>query len=137
LDIYEKEFDFIGYDRPDIYNISGTYQKDADSNFWLALNNEELVGTVGLLNKTDKVAYLKRMVVKKEFRKQSLGQQLLQTAIMFAKKHGFKTIYAGTVSENPDAIKFYEHHGFLRCNDALPDITAAKESVCLKLDLSA
>ncbi len=135
LDVYEKEFDFRGYDRPDIYNIIDTYQKSTNSNFWIALNNEELVGTVGLLGKTDKLAYLKRMIVKKEFREQKLGKKLLQTAVTFAKEHGYKIIYAGTVKENSNAIKFYEHHGFFQCDDVPQDITAAKDSVCLKLDL--
>ena len=106
LNVYEKEFDFIGYDRPDIYSIPVTYQKNINSNFWIALDGEEVVGTVGILGKTDELAYLKRMIVKKEFRQQGLGQELLQTAINFAKKHGFKTLYAGTVEENINAIKF-------------------------------
>jgi GNAT superfamily N-acetyltransferase len=135
LDIYEKEMGFVGYERPDIFNIYDTYQKNKRNNFWLALNNEELVGTVGLLGKTKELAYLKRMVIKKEFRKQGLGKNLLQTALEFAKKNGYKTIYAGTVAENPNAIQFYEHHGFQKCNDVPRDITAANDSICLKRDL--
>jgi len=135
LDVYEKEFDFIGYDRPDIYSIPVTYQKSGNGNFWVALDGEEVVGTVGILGKTDELAYLKRMIVKKEFRQQGLGQKLLQTAIDFAREYGFKTIYAGTVEENINAIKFYKQHGFVESNDVPEDITAANDSVCLKLDL--
>jgi N-acetylglutamate synthase-like GNAT family acetyltransferase len=135
LDIYENELGFVGYERPDIYNICETYQEDAYNNFWLALNNGELVGTIGLLGKTKELAYLKRMVIKKEFRKKGLGKKLLQTALTFAKKQGFKIIYAGTVLENPNAIQFYKHYGFIQCNDTPNDITAADDSICLKLDL--
>jgi len=135
LDVYEGELGFGIYERPDIYNISGTYQKNKCNNFWVALNGGELIGTVGILGKTEELAYLKRMVIKKEFRKQGLGKKLLQTALEFAKKYGYKTIYAGTVMENPNAIQFYEHHGFQKCNDVPEDITAAKNSICLKLDL--
>lgn len=56
------------------------------------MDNKELVGSVGLLAKTKKLAYLKRMIIKKKFRKQGLGQKLPQTALEFAKKHNFKNI---------------------------------------------
>ncbi len=135
LEVYENELGFRGYERSDVYNIADLYQKNPGSNFWVALNDGELVGTIGLLGKTEKLAYLKRMVVKKEFRKQGLGQKLLQTALAFARKHGFTTIYAGTVQENPNAIKFYEDHGFVHHDDIPQDITAANDSICLKLEL--
>lgn len=135
LDVYEKEFNFLGYDRPDIYKISDTYQKSSNCNFWVALADEELVGSIGLLAKTESLAYLKRMIVKKEFRKQGLGQKLLQTALKFAKKHNFKSIYAGTVQENPNAINFYKHHGFVESDNIPEDITAANDSICLRLYL--
>ena len=134
LDIYENEFNFKGFERPDIYSISATYQNGDDSNFWVALDGEKLVGTVGLLKKTDKLCYIKRMVVKKEFRRMGLGENLLKMALAFAKEHGFKTVYAGTVEENPNAIAFYMRHGFFTSKNVPEDITAANGSVCLQLD---
>ncbi|MFC1616106.1 GNAT family N-acetyltransferase [Patescibacteria group bacterium] len=135
LNIWENEFNFKGLDRPDIYNISEIYQKNKDSNFWIALCNNELIGTAGLLKKSNNLALIKRMVVKIEYRKQGLGEKLFQTVLKFAKKHNFKTICAGTVEENPNAIKFYKNHGFKQ-NDVIPeDITAANDSICLKLNL--
>jgi len=135
LDVYEKELDFKGYERPDILNIQSTYQNKKDNNFWIALNDNKLVGMVGLLGKTKTLAYLKRMIVKKNFRKQGLGNKLLQTALAFAKNHGYKTVYAGTVEENATAIKFYKKHGFILNNEIPEDITAAIDSICLRLDL--
>lgn len=135
LDVYENELGFKGYERPDIYNISETYQKSSNNNFWVAVNEDGLVGTAGLLGKTEDLAYLKRMVIKNKYRKQGLGKKLLQTAIKFAKDHNYKTIYAGTVAKNPNAIAFYKHNGFTQCNDVPNDITADKNSICLKLDL--
>lgn len=135
LNIWEGEFDFRGLERPDIYDIPYYYQSDPDSNFWVALDDESLIGTVGLKKESEDSAYLKRMVVKKEFRKQGLGIKLLETAIKFAKKHNYKTIYAGTVKENPNAIEFYKKHGFIQSDIIPEDITAASDSICLKLSL--
>ena len=134
-DIYENELGFIGYDRPDIYSITETYLKKLNSSFWLALNDGKLIGAVGILEKTEKLAYIKRLVVKKEFRRQGLGQKLLQTVLSFAKEHGFNTIYAGTVEENQNAIKFYESQGFAREDNVPEDITAASDSICLRFNL--
>lgn len=135
LDVYENELSFKGYDRPDIHDISKYYQNDEDSDFWLGISENELIGTVGLMKKTDELAYIKRLIVKEDYRKQGLGEKLLQKALQFAKDRGFKTIYAGTVKENQTAIQFYEKHGFKRSDDVPGDITAADNSVCLKLDL--
>lgn len=135
LDIYENELGFTGYNRPDIYNIFEIYQENGNSNFWLALSDKELVGTIGVLEKTKKVAYLKRMVVKKEFRNQGIGQKLLQVAIEFTRKHGFQKIYAGTVLENMNAIEFYQKQGFVQGKVVPEEITASSDAICFELNL--
>lgn len=135
VNIWENEFDFKGLERPDIYDIPKFYQSEGGSNFWIALDDNTLIGTVGLKKESGDLAYLKRMVVKKEFREQGLGIKLLETAIKFAKEHNFKTIFAGTVKENPNAIKFYKNHGFVESDIVPTNITAATDSICLKLSL--
>ncbi|MBU0731611.1 GNAT family N-acetyltransferase [Patescibacteria group bacterium] len=135
LNIWEKEFDYKGVARPDIYNIPGFYQNDKDSNFWLALSDNELIGTIGLIKKSDNSAFLKRMAIKKEFRKQGLGEKLLQTVIQFADEHDIKTIYVGTVPENTEALKFYKSHGFKENNFVPEGIVVSDNPICLKLNL--
>lgn len=135
LNIWENEFDFKGLERPDIYDISKYYQSGNNSNFWIALEGNTVVGTVGLKKESEDLAYLKRMVVKREYRKQGLGIQLLETAIKFAKEHNYKTIFAGTVKENPNAINFYKRHDFTESDIVPANITAASDSICLKLSL--
>ena len=135
LAILEDEMGFFGYERPDLHDIQKTYQSDDLSNFWIAFNGEELVGTVALLKKTKDLAYIKRMAVKKEYRKQGLGKQLLETLLHFAKDRGFKMVCAGTVEENPNAIRFYQQNGFTLCDHVPEDITASNDSICLKFEL--
>ncbi len=133
--IWEKEFDYKGVERPDIYDIPGFYQKDKNSNFWVALSDNEFVGCVGIIKKSDGSAHLKRMAVKKEFRKQGTGEKLFQTVLEFAKKHKINTIYVGTVTENTEAIKFYKNHGFKE-NEFVPEgLVVADNPICLKLNL--
>lgn len=135
LNIWENEFDYKGLDRPDIHDIPGTYQKDKDSNFWIALYRKALVGTAGLISAPENSAHLKRMAVKKEFRGQGIGEKLFQTVLEFAKEHRIRTIYAGLVPENTNAIEFYKKRGFTE-NDFVPEgIVISDDPICLKLDL--
>lgn len=135
LDVYENELGFLGFERPDIYKIQKIYLEEPRSGFWLAMENEEIVGTVGVLAKSAELAYLKRLVVKKEFRNQKVGKKLLRTALDFAREKAFRMIYAGTVKENPQAIEFYKSQGFVENSDVPADITAVENSICLKLEL--
>jgi N-acetylglutamate synthase-like GNAT family acetyltransferase len=135
LNIWEGEFDYKGLERPDIYDVPKFYQDNDKSNFWLALKDGDLIGTVGLIAKNEHLAFLKRMAIKKEFRHQGLGKQLLETAVNFAKEKGLQKVYAGTVEENPNAIRFYEKHGFKRIEEVPEDIASASDSVCLELSL--
>jgi len=51
LDIQQKEFgiDITAKDQPDLCNIKGFYQK-GNGNFWVALFNEKVIGTISLLD---------------------------------------------------------------------------------------
>lgn len=135
LDTYENQLGFVGYERPDIYDIPWFYLSEGYNNFWLAVKNDELVGTVWLIAKDSDLTYLKRMIVKKECRSQWLGKKLLDISLDFARKKGFTLIYAGTVPENLVAIKFYESQWFTFTDDIPEGITAANDSVCLELKL--
>lgn len=135
LDTYENELWFVGYQRPDIYDVSWFYLSENHNNFWLAVSDNELIGTVGLIAKNKELTYLKRMIVKKEFRSEWLGKKLLDVSLDFAREKGFKVIYAGTVPENPNAIAFYKSQWFIFTSDVPDGITAADNSVCLELKL--
>lgn len=135
LDTYENQLGFIWYERPDIYDIPWFFLSEDYNNFWLAVDDDELIGTVGLIAKDSNLTYLKRMIVKKEFRKQGLGKKLLDISLDFAREKWFRLIYAWTVEENLGAIAFYRRQGFVWSEDVPEGITAANDSVCLKFNL--
>ena len=123
LGILEGEFGITGVERPDLYRIPEVYQK-GKSNFWLAIENGEVVGTAALADYGEGRGYLKRMYVGKEFRGTGLAKNLLDTALAFARKNGFQEIFLGTVPEMAVANKFYQKNGFKRINElptALPE----------------
>lgn len=91
---------------------------------WVALYENELVGTIGLLNIDDNSSVLKNMFVKKEFRgkKHKTAELLLTKLIHWLTEQGKSTIYLGTMNQFKAAQKFYEKHKFIRINkNELPE----------------
>ena len=99
------------YRSPDLDIISEKYQKPG-GNFWLAIHDDKIVGTVAFLNMGKNRGYLKRMYLAKGYRGTGLAQKLLAIFLDFARHDNFEIIYLGTVPEMERAIRFYEKHGF-------------------------
>ncbi len=110
LTILEGEFGHINVSRPDLDNISEFYQVD-NGNFWLAIQNNQIIGTIGLKNYNGK-AYMKRMAVHESYRGRGIAQELLNTFTNYAKEMGFKEIYLSTSKNLVAANKFYAKEGF-------------------------
>ncbi len=136
LNVYENELWFIGYERPDIYDVTTSYLYDPLNHFRVVIDErKELIWCFAIRKKNKKLAYLRRMILKKKFRRKGIWLKMLNTALTFAKKKWYKTIYAWTVKENTIAISFYKNHWFEEVDQAPKDITAAKNQICLKIDL--
>lgn len=133
--IQQKEFGIpITYeDQPDLQDITGFYQKNS-GNFWVALHDGNVVGTIALLVPQPHVGVLRKMFVQKEYRGafHRLGQRLLDTLMAWAEAHEVREIFLGTTEAFTAAHRFYEKNGFRRLdNDALP---AAIERIRMKVD---
>ena len=120
LGILEGEFGITGVARPDLYRIQEVYQKNK-SNFWVAMDNGEVVGTAALVDYGKNRAYLKRMYVSKKLRGTGLAKELLETALAFARENEYVDVYVGTVPEMAAANKFYQKHGFRKIKALPPD----------------
>ena len=99
--------------RPDLYNIPQVYQKNK-GNFWIAVDDKRVVGTVGLSDHGRQRGYLERMYVDKEYRRKGLGKKLLSYLLKFAKSNGYKKIFLSTWEGMVAANNFYIKNGFLK-----------------------
>ena len=100
--------------QPDLRDIPGFYQQGA-GNFWLALEDGELVGSISLKDVGDGVCALRKMFVKKEYRggKRGIASALMQVLLDWADRRGVREIYLGTVDVYHAAHRFYEKSGFV------------------------
>jgi len=134
LGILEGEFHSFGIERPDLFKISETYQKDK-GNFWIAVEKENVVGTIGLRNCDNNHGLLKRLYVDKNFRGTGLASKLFTTLVKFGKENNYKEIFLGTSEKMVAANKFYLKTGFKRIDSLPADIPNHGDTVFYKINL--
>lgn len=94
------------------------------SQYWVALNNGEVIGTVGVIVVENDFGVLKKMMLKKEFRGKKVGisKRLLETAVKWCKQNNVSKLYLGTMDQFKAAQSFYEKNEFRQISqDELPD----------------
>jgi GNAT superfamily N-acetyltransferase len=108
--------------QPDLLDIEKHYHAGGGG-FWGAFIDDELVGSIGLLNIGHNAGAIRKMFVKKDYRGASfgIGQTLLNTLLTYARSNQMTDIYLGTVGVLQAAIRFYEKNGFVKTEvEALP-----------------
>lgn len=134
LKILNEEFGLGSIKRPDLDNISNFYQKNK-SNFWIAIEDNKIIGSVAIKNYGKGRAYLKRMYVSTEHRGTGLAKKLLDTALAYAKETGFKEIFLGTVEDMIAANKFYSKNGFKKIRKLPDDLSDFGDTIFYKVTL--
>ena len=110
-------------DQPDLFKVEEFYQT-GNGNFWVAIYNDKVVGTISLLDIGNHQVALRKMFVDKNYRgsKFKTASLLLNTAIEWAQEHSVEVIYLGTTPQFLAAHRFYEKNGFTRINpNELPE----------------
>ena len=92
------------------------YYSKGYSSFWVAVSSDRIVGTIALLDITDKAAALQKMFVAVDYRSSVSGvaNKLLTHLLTEAQTRGVRDIYLGTTAALDAAHSFYEKYGFVR-----------------------
>ncbi len=139
LDIQNKEakINLSIEEQPDLNNIFEAYINKG-GNFWLAIANGEVVGTIGLMRINDDWSVLKKFFVRADFRSKKVGLALYETFLDFANAKGYRHIILDTPSVATKSHSFYERAGFKQIDKSdlqveynYPD----RESLLYKLDV--
>ncbi|STX51762.1 IAA acetyltransferase/MarR transcriptional regulatory protein [Legionella busanensis] len=110
-------------DQPDLLNILNYYQVD-NGNFWCAIIDSHVIGTIGLIDIGNGQGVLRKMFVAKNYRgkEQGIAQLLLNKVLGWCADRQIDEIYLGTVSIFIAAQKFYLKNGFSEIRQCkLPD----------------
>lgn len=85
--------------------------KNSFSQYIIAKLNKEIVGFAGVIDTVDQLE-ITNIVVKKDYRKNGIGNELLKKLIILAKENGKDKITLEVNTTNLAAIKLYEKNGF-------------------------
>ncbi len=100
-------------EQPDLKAIKESYS-DKGGEFWTALDDGRLIGTIGLMMKPDGYAVLKKFFVHKDHRLQKVGLKLYLTLLDYAKEKGVRHIFLDTPAAAKQSHVFYEQAVFRR-----------------------
>ena len=85
--------------------------------FWVAVQNEKVIGTVGIKEIDNTTAKLKRMFILPDHQGRGVGRMLLDHALSFAKAQGYTKIILRTDKLMTGAHAFYEKNSFRRTGE--------------------
>ena len=127
-------------DQPDLLDIEKSYQAGG-GNFWAALSDEDVVGTIALIAIGNGKGVIRKMFVRKDFRGKEYGiaRDLLENLILYCKTENITDLYLGTVDILQAAMRFYERNGFVKIRkqdlpSAFPLMSADNVFYHLKID---
>lgn len=103
---------------------------------YLAELDGRTVGCVALIPIGGGVYELSKMVVAPEMRGQGIGRQLLERAINEARRLGAASLFLGSSSKLPTAVRLYEAVGFRHVPpEQLPHLAYARADVFMEMTL--
>src|SRR5919204_2557230 len=102
---FELDPEFDG----DLDDPGATYTR-----LWVALDGEDVVGSVALRELGDGAFELKRMYLRPDQRGRGLGKELLALALAWARERGASVVRLDTSERMVAARRLYEAHGFKR-----------------------
>jgi N-acetylglutamate synthase-like GNAT family acetyltransferase len=115
VSIQRGEFgiDISAEQQPDLRSIPSYYQT-GDGNFWVAIADRTVVGTIALLDIGSKQGALRKMFVHRDFRGATHGVALglLAALLDWAASRGIREVFLGTTPQFLAAHRFYEKNGF-------------------------
>lgn len=84
-------------------------------------SEKRIIGTMALKKIDNETVRLKRMYVRKEYRKRGISQKLLNEIIKFAREKGYKKILLHTYPTMKNAHKFHKRNGFVETTGDDPE----------------
>lgn len=127
----EAKIDLSLAEQPDLTDIARFYQKDG-GNFWIALADGKVIGTVGLMMKENGCAVLKKFFVQKAYRSQKVGLALYTQLLTFAAGKGVKHVILDTPSVAHASHRFYERAGFRQITKAQLPVPCLDKAIRLQ-----
>ncbi len=107
-------------EQPELKNIGDIFLKQGGC-FWVAIENDMVIGTIALLKVANNAGVLKKFFVDKNYRGKKVGLQLYKIFMAFCKDNCIHTVVLDTPSIATRSHSFYKKAGFIEIKkDQLP-----------------
>lgn len=104
------------------------YFRAKDGDFWVVVERNEIVATVGVQMLGEKTGELKSLYVNRDFRRQGLGEKLTELVIKYAQMKGAKEVILWSDTKFTKSHELYERLGFKKVSEReLKDLNSSKE----------
>ncbi|CAG9608717.1 GNAT family N-acetyltransferase [Pseudoneobacillus rhizosphaerae] len=113
--LYDKEYGWDEYFEALVAQIVADFVKNFNPDrerCWIAEMNDEVVGSIFVVDGSEEVAKLRLLLVDPKARGLGLGTRLVEECIQFAKKVGYKKLVLWTNSNLFEARHIYQKKGF-------------------------
>jgi N-acetylglutamate synthase-like GNAT family acetyltransferase len=89
--------------------------------FWVAVTDDTIVGTIGLRRVDDRICQLVRLSVHPDYRRHDVVQHLLEAFEDYAREAGYRRVTAQTTARQKPAAVFLETSGYSEFKRSLRD----------------
>ncbi|MGG4017964.1 helix-turn-helix domain-containing GNAT family N-acetyltransferase [Priestia megaterium] len=103
--------DNYGFDETFLDYLNETFESETEK-IWIAEDNGEFAGCVGLVRENEKTAILRWFIVEPSVRGKGIGSKLVQTLLDYCQEHQYKRVILWTISNLPVARRLYKKFGF-------------------------
>ena len=101
--------DFLGEEK---WCYTRYSENESIGKVWLVSIDNQWVGCIAYREKEAGVAEVKRLFIRKEYRGQGIGKELLKTVECYAKEQGCHTLFLDTRITLEPAVSIYRAFGF-------------------------
>lgn len=111
--LYEKEYGLDQtFERYVLESLNKFLAERPVGNIWLAEYCGQIVGSIGIVGVSEKIAQLRWFLIEPEFRGTGLGRQLMETAMDFCQQEDFNQVFLWTFQGLDAARHLYRTFGF-------------------------
>ena len=97
----------------DIEQLQEAYfSVEGQSGLWVAEYDSEVIGMIGVQKTSDHEAEIRRLRVRKDFRRRGVGTKLVEEALAFCARHDYVKVILDVRIERGPAISLFEKFGF-------------------------
>jgi ribosomal protein S18 acetylase RimI-like enzyme len=97
----------------DIENLHAAYFSDEGASaFWVARYGGHVIGMIGVQRTSESAAEVRRLRVRKPYRRRGVGTLLMKTALTFCQHRGYLKVVLDVRIDRGPAIALFEKFGF-------------------------